>query len=214
MKRVLIIVVIVATGMMSKAQTISFGPTGGFGHAWITNSTGDTKFNPAWNAGLSFIYSSRSHFGLGIDAKYSAEGDKIEYTAPEGNGMVNYKNTVDANYIRVPVKFIYFGGNNKSAVRPKIYAGPSMGFLVGGKTVTRVEGTGLIDKVDTKDQMKSFDFGVTAGAGLNFRVAPRTWLNTDLAFYQGLIDVTKASNVTKHNGDVGLNVGLLVGLGR
>ena len=206
--------IIVLTGIMSKAQTVSFGPTGGFGHAWITNSPGDTKFNPAWNAGLSFIYSSRSHFGLGVDAKYSAEGNKIKYSATEGNGLINYKNTVNANYIRVPVKVIYFFGDNKSAVRPKIYAGPSMGFLTGGKTVTRIEGTGVVEKVDTKDEMKNFDFGVTAGAGLNFRVAPRTWLNTDLAFYQGLLDVTKANDMTKHNGNVGLNVGLLIGMGK
>ena len=214
MKRVLIIAVMVTTGIISKAQTISFGPTGGFGHSWITNSDGDSKFNPAWNAGLSLIYSSKSNFGLGVDVKYSAEGNKTTYTAagiPEQpNNTVT--ETVNVNYIRVPVKLIYFFGNNKSAVRPKIYAGPSFGFLTGGNIADEL--SGIKTKVDTKDYIKNFDFGVTAAAGLNFRVAPRTWLNTDIAFYQGLTDITKSNNSTQHNANVGVNLGLLIGLGK
>jgi hypothetical protein len=49
---------------------------------------------------------------------------------------------------------------------------------------------------------------------LNFRLAQRTWLNTDLAFYQGLTDITKNNNSTQRNGNVGVNVGLLLGLGK
>ena len=58
MKKTIIIVAILGTGIISKAQTVSFGPTGGFGHSWTTNSAGDTKFNPAWNAGISVVYDS------------------------------------------------------------------------------------------------------------------------------------------------------------
>src|SRR5206468_13074666 len=118
MKKVLIIMVIAATGIMSKAQTVSFGPTGGFGDSWITNSDGDSKFNPAWNAGLSLIYSSKSNFGWGLDVNYSAEGNKITYTSATipGQAGATITEAVNANYIRVPVKLIYFFGNNKSAV--------------------------------------------------------------------------------------------------
>ena len=118
------------------AQTFSIGPTGGFGHSWIHNSDGDTKFNPAWNAGLSFIYSTKSSFGIGADVKYSAEGNKRDFqTTGPADGPIDVTGTINANYIRVPLKLIYFGANNDNAVRPKIYAGPSFGFLTSANEV-------------------------------------------------------------------------------
>jgi outer membrane protein W len=204
MKKAIIIVAILGIGFLSKAQTFSIGPTGGFGHSWITNSTGDNKFNPAWNAGLSFIYSTRSNFGVGADVKYSAEGNKSTKAGITTN--------INANYVRVPVKLIYFFGKPGSAVRPKISAGPSFGFLTEANETSSVSGVNV--KTDINDDIKNFDFGVTAAAGLNFRLAQRTWLNTDLAFYQGLTDITKNNNSTQRNGNVGVNVGLLLGLGK
>jgi outer membrane protein W len=204
MKKVMIIVAVLGIGLATKAQTFSIGPTAGFGHSWISNTGGDGKFNPAWNAGVSFIYSTKSNIGIGADLKYSAEGNK--------STTGNITNTINANYVRVPVKVIYFFGKQGDAVRPKISAGPSFGFLTDANETTSVEGVKV--KTDIKDNIRSFDFGVTAAAGLNFRLAPRTWLNTDLAFYQGLTDMTKNNNSTQHNGSLGVNVGLLLGLGK
>jgi len=212
MKKVMIIVAILGIGIISKAQTFSIGPTGGFGHSWITNTNGTTKFNPAWNAGIASVYSTSTHFGIGVDVKYSAEGKKVKDVNSVADGAQNVNSTINANYVRVPVKAIYFFGDNNSTVRPKIYAGPSFGFLAGGKTVTHTDG--VVSKTDASDDIKNFDFGATAGAGLNFKVAPRTWLNTDVAFYQGITDINKAGNITQRNGNVGVNVGLLVGLGK
>jgi len=210
--KVMIIAAITGIGFAAKAQTFSIGPTGGYGHSWITNTNGGTKFNPAWNAGIAAVYSTSTHFGLGVDVKYSAEGKTVKDLNSVADGADNVKTTVNANYVRVPVKAIYFFGDNNSAVRPKIYAGPSFGFLTGGKT--NVKENGVVVKTDTRDDIKNFDFGATAGAGLNFKVAPRTWLNTDVAYYQGLTDITKSNNTTQRNGNVGVNVGLLVGLGK
>ncbi len=184
------------------AQTFSIGPAGSFGHSWINNSNGDTKFNPSWSAGVAFMYSTKSNFGIGADVKYSAEGNKATVSGVD--------NVINANYIRVPLKLTYFAGKYGSAVRPKIYVGPSFGFLSSANETTTVSNVKV--KTDIKDELKNFDFGVTAGAGLNFRLAPKTWLNTDLAFYQGLTDMTKNDNKTLHNGNLGVNVGLLVGL--
>ena len=135
------------------AQTFSIGPTGGFGHSWINNTNGDAKFNPAWNAGISFMYSTKTNFGIGADVKYSAEGNKAIVSG------VN--NVIDANYIRVPVKLAYFAGKYGSAVRPKIYVGPSFGFLSSANSTTTVSNVKV--KQILKIIMKNFDFGVTAG---------------------------------------------------
>jgi len=204
MKRAMMISAILAMGIISRAQTFSIGPTGGYGHSWITNSSGDNKFNPAWNAGLSFVYSTRSNFGIGADVKYSTEGNKTT--------TADVTNVINANYVRVPVKLIYFFGKQGNAVRPKISAGPSFGFLTDANETSTVSGVKV--KTDINDDIKNFDFGVTAAAGLNFRLADRTWLNTDLAYYQGLTDMTKNNSSTQCNGGVGVNVGLLIGMGK
>jgi outer membrane protein W len=204
MKKAIIIVAILGIGLVSKAQTFSIGPTAGFGHSWISNTNGDGKFNPAWNAGVSLIYSTQSNFGIGADIKYSAEGNKIE--KPDVTHVIN------TNYVRVPVKLIYFFGRPGSAVRPKISAGPTFGFLTSASEATTISDEKV--KTDITDNVRNFDFGVNAAAGVNFRIAQRTWLNTDLAFYQGLTDINKNNGRTQHNGNLGVNVGLLFGLGK
>lgn len=208
MKKLTILLAAIFVIAFSKlnAQTFSIGPTAGFGHSWITNTEADSKFNPMWNAGLSFIYSTKTNFGIGADLKYSSEGNKTVFSGVAGQT----KATINANYIRVPVKVIYFFGKYGSTVRPKIYAGPSFGFLTNTNLITETGGTKA--KTNYKNGIKGFDFGVTAGAGLNFRLASKTWLNTDLAFYQGLSNITKNKGLTQHNGNIGLNVGLLLGL--
>ena len=190
------------------AQTFSIGPTAGFGHSWITNIDGDGKFNPMWSAGFSFIYSNKTNFGIGVDIKYSSEGNKKHYKPGDNGSTVDFVGIINENYIRVPVKIIYFAAKYGSAVRPKLYVGPSFGFLTSANQVYDDDKT----KQDIKRFMKSFDFGITAGAGLNFRLASKTWLNTDLAFYQGLSNITKNQGTTQHNGNLGVNVGLLLGL--
>jgi outer membrane protein W len=204
MKKVMIIVAILGVGFVSKAQTVSLGPSGSYGGSWITNSAGDGRFNPAWSAGLSLIYSSKSNLGFGAGVNYSAMGNRV---VEDG-----IKNTINANYVRVPLKLIYFFGAPNSAVRPNISAGPTFGFLTDATTASVSQGVKV--KTDISNDIRNFDFGVNAAAGLNFRVAPRTWLNTDIAFYQGLTDITKGDNTTRRNGNLGVDVGLLFGLGK
>lgn len=205
-KTILAIITLTITSLVS-AQNISIGPTGEFGHSWITGTHGDKKFNPMWSAGISFIYSIKTNFGIGADIKYSAEGNKTVINGFAGQT----KNTINANYIRVPIKLIYFFGKYGNAVRPKIYAGPNFGFLTTVNLISETTGYSKV-KTNFKNGIKNFDLGLTAAAGLNFRLASKTWLNTDVAFYQGLSNITKNEGITQHNGNLGVNVGLLVGL--
>ena len=186
MRKVLVIAACIffAKGLHAQS-TISIGPTVGFGHSWISNSGVDNKFNPMYNAGLSFIYSTQTHWGFGVDAKYSAEGAKANV---EGGTT-----EINANYIRVPLKAIYFFNKNGNAIRPKVSLGPTFGFLVGDN--------------EAKDALKSFDIGGQLSAGANFRVSPKTWLNADLSYYHGFTEV--AENSDSRNRNIGVNVSLM-----
>jgi len=183
----------------SAQSKFSLGPNAGVGGSWISNST-NSKTKLAGNAGLALVYSAAEHFGIGLDAKYSFEGGISEST--------DAKTTVDLNYFRLPLKAIYFFNDYGDKVRPKVYVGPSFGFLTGGKTEIVVGNASTT--VDSKDYYKSFDFGVTAGAGVNVRLVKNTWFNADLSYLHGISEIIKDSDA--HNRNLQVNVGVNFGL--
>jgi len=167
----------------------SFGPNAGVGHSWVSGYQ-NNQFKLAANAGLSFVYSAAEHFGIGLDAKYSFEGVKTS------------GNSVDLDYFRFPLKAIYFFNNYGDKLRPKVYAGPSFGFLSSAKSAD----------LDVKKAFNSTDIGLTAGAGLNYRLVNSTWFNADINYVHGFTDVIKSAAVKGHNRSIGVNVGVNFGL--
>ena len=187
-------------------KNVSFGPIIGLGHAWMTGLQGDKEFKFAPSAGLTLVYSAGEHWGFGMDAKFSREGVKLNPPLP---GTVS---TINAHYMRVPFKAMYFFGQLGDKVRPKIMAGPSLGFLVGGKQTLEVNDE-TIAEVKSKDILNTFDIGVNSGLGLNMRLTRNTWLNTDVTYYHGLRDIRKNGVFDWKNRNIAWNVGVAFGIG-
>lgn len=192
MKKLVLAVIISSSFCFAvNAQSkFSIGPSAGFGHTWVSN-TNNTQFKLAANAGLSLVYSATQHFGIGLDAKYSYEGVKT-----------GSANALDLNYFRFPLKAIYFFNDYGNALRPKIFAGPSFGFLSSAKA----------NGADVKNQFNSSDIGITGGVGLNYRLAQKTWFNADISYLNGLSNITKNASSKNYNRNLQLNVGVNFGL--
>ena len=205
MKRIMIVLALASGAVTVQAQNLSLGPTAGFGHAWTSSDNGgvDGRFHPSYNVGGKLVYSFVSHWGISADVKFSSEGETV---GPDNDN----KSVFRANYIRVPLQGIYFFGDYGNKVRPKISVGPSFGFLVGGES-KQYTGGNVTSTAKTKDVAESFDFGLTAAAGLNVRVAKATWLNADIGYYHGLTEVVNNSDAKNRN--IGINVGVLFPLG-
>ncbi len=192
-------------GTTVKAQdNVSLGPTAGFGHTWLSNSP-NSKYQPAGNVGLALVVSTETRFGFGADVKWSIEGGK--------SSTDNSTTTTRLDYIRVPIKAMYFFGELGNRVRPKVTLGPSLGFLVGGKQKYEISDA-IQTEVDSKDIANSFDIGLNGSVGLNYRLINKTWLNLDLNYYHGFSDVMKADNLDMKNRNLGLNVGVTFGIGK
>lgn len=172
----------------------SIGPAAGFGHTWVSK-TDNAKFKLAANAGLALVYSAAEHFGIGLDAKYSYEGVKNTF-------VYNSDGSIDLNYFRFPLKAIYFFNNYGNPLRPKIFLGPSIGFLSSAK----------IGKINVKNGFNSSDFGITAGAGFNYRLVKNSWFTADVNYLHGISDVYKNGSGKNHNRNIGVNVGVNFGL--
>lgn len=200
--KIILTIAFLAAIINVQAQNFSIGPSVGFQHSWISSELSDSSshtIHPGFNVGLSLVYSDESHFGLGADLKYSMEGTSIK------TDVLNVQTVTDWNttYIRLPLRVIYFFGQYGNSIRPKIFAGPTLGALLSSKS----------EDVDVKDLTNSFDVGVHGGVGLNIRLLQKIWLNTDVTYTQGLSDVTQSDfdDTKNHNGNLAVNAGLLFG---
>ena len=189
------------------AQHISIGPTVGIGHSWLNSNVttgGKNLFFPTYNAGVKLVYSIESNWGVSADVKFSGEGGS--------RGVDDNNKTVDRlNFLRIPIQGIYFFGKYGDKVRPKVSFGPSFGFLVGGKETFYSNGK-MVQEFPNKNNFNKLDIGLSAAVGANIRICKSTWLNTDLTYYHGLTDISKAASNLKQRG-IGINVGLLFPLG-
>ena len=171
----------------------SIGVKGGFGHSFMMPYE-NFIFCPSWDAGVSGIYAPGKHWGLGVDVLYSMEGAKFEYMDPEtGKG---YDRQVTLDYIRIPVKAIYFFRDYTKDFRPKVSLGPSLGILVG--------------EVNSRNA-SSIDLGGKLTAGFNYRIARAIWINVDASYYQGFMDIYSSNSENDLNGNVRLDAGINFG---
>ncbi len=239
MKKLILAVTVLCTASLLNAQKFSIGPSVGVGHAWLseninlvvvpgvgasTTYEGNKQFYTAFNAGVAMNYSGNESWGVGMDIKYSKEGGQYQFKANNEDYDLSLKHT----YIRVPIRATYYFREWGDGIRPKVSAGPTLGFLMDAES--RFEGAGIASQdetTDTKDEIEKFDLGLNAGIGCNFRLAPNMWLNTDIVYNHGFMKVNKndppAVGTTPgiymqptgdfKNRNVSLNVGLLFGLG-
>lgn len=211
MRKYLLAIGICCLGTAASAQSTSLGINGGVGHSWIKNYN-DVMYMPHGNFGISLIHSTKSSFGFGADLKYSFEGGKEEARV----GNINTEHTTNLHYVRLPIKAIWFFGDYGNRLRPKIHAGPSLGLLVSAQDkVENADNGTVISDVKTDDNYNNFDIGITAGAGLHYRLVKNTWFTADLNYYNSFRDIRQANSGNTprlSNNNVALNIGVQWGL--
>jgi hypothetical protein len=210
MKKILAGVALLTIGKLATAQNVSIGPVVGVSHAWITGIE-NTTFKPSVNIGGTIVYSFVPHWGIGGDIRASFfEGVRTKVESGNNKVVGNY----NATYLRVPLKVYHFFGQYGDRVRPKIYIGPEVGFFLGGKSKveTTVGNNKNEVKTDSKDGFKSMDFGFVAGGGVNYRLQKNVWLNVDLVYNNGLIDISEGNDYNA-NRNIGLSAGVTFPLG-
>lgn len=195
MKNLIIVVLLSCCAIAATAQqTLSFGPVIGANFAKISD-VNNSEFNMGVAAGGQLTYSNENNWGLGVAVLYSREGVDVQSAGNES--------AINLTYLRVPLKGYLFFRQNEDRFRPKIFLGPSIGFLVDSDA--KFNG----DEVDIKGAYNEFDLGVMAGIGFNARIAEGTWFNFDAGYTYGLLDV--ADSADGGNRNIGLAAGVLFG---
>lgn len=192
---------LLAGNAFAQRENISIGPMIGGTYATLANfDKAAPTLKPGYKLGFSggvFInYSIREHFGLTANVLYSRMGVKLEGTQ-----------NINLDYIQVPVLATYYFGNDlgKGAIRPKVFIGPSVSFLVGNNALVT-------------DNFKTVDIGATVGAGVNIGLPKQHWINIDARFNRGFSKVygkdAPQLNQDARNQSFSLLVGYSIPLGR
>ena len=192
----------------SQAQTTtSLGIKGGVNLAnFRGEDVEDYDNRTAFNLGLVLNYSVAEKVGLSLEADYSSQGALLK----GGNinvGGINIgadDNTVKLDYIRTTLLFNYFMGTSEMTIRPKLFVGPYLGFLMNAQSKS---GDG--DYTDAPDgTIKGTDFGGSFGAGLHLMLGERMWLTPDVRYNLGLSNIYDDDNISGRNGVLSVNLGL------
>lgn len=199
-----------AISEQATAQNLSLGVVGSVGHSWTSNTGGDRDFKFAPALGIGMVYSHNQHWGYASELLVSHEGFKNDYYV--GNGAYQ-KMTINPVYLRMPMHIVYFFGKYGDRVRPKVFAGPTLGLKLDEKQwySNNYNGEGTMSNTD---YFRTFDIGINAGAGANFRIGRNTWLNADVSYTHGLMDAIKDNVNGDYNGNRAIRgtVGVMWGL--
>lgn len=186
-----LVFVLACASLPLNGQHHSIGPVLGATLNKITNQS-DLTYLSGLTLGGMYNYSIHENYGVGAKVLYQQAGF----------GYKNNDNYTRMHYIQVPVNMFYYFGKLGESVRPKIFGGIYAAFLTEAKEVTN----------DVKNSIKSYlngtDFGGNLGAGLNIKAKEKIWLNLDLAYQIGFLDITKNTSTNHKNTGFNFQVGL------
>lgn len=159
----------------------------------------DNDYKVGFSAGLYGHFPLTDQFAVQPEVNFTRMGGKYKDEVTEvGNTTVKNKNKTTLDYIQVPVMFKYY----PAASRFNVEAGPQFGFnmYASNKQQTSTYANNMVytteKKVDVKDDVKNFDFGVNFGLGYNVTDN----INVGARYYMGLTKITE-------NTDNGTQVG-------
>jgi hypothetical protein len=191
----------------------SIGPEVGASFSKYGMDADDSDYKAGLAAGGFVTYSIQNTYAFTAKVLFMQKGSQYEGEFAGEDFDVKEQ----LNYIEIPVLARLFF-NREGTVRPNVFLGPSFGFLTGAK-IKVDDGDyenfeDFNDDVDSyKDVYNTFDFGVSAGLGLNIRVANEMYFIIDARYTYGLSNISANSDVDVNNQNVAVTAGLSFGIG-
>ena len=191
--------------IMSYAQMM-IGPKAGLNIASIAGDDADQILEgqtldsrTGFAGGLFFMYQFSNMFAIQPEAYYTMKGA----TYSESGADL----TISLDYIEVPILVKFIIPIEGSAIKPSIFAGPSIGFNMTAKS--KVEFDGESQENDFKDDTKSTEFSLAFGGGLGFPVGNGE-LGVDIRYILGMSTFDDSSDPWDLKNNV-INVNLYYG---
>ena len=165
--------------------------------------------------GASVRYIEENHFGLIGELNIEQRGWKENFKP-----LAGYSFSRRFTYVQVPLlTHIYFGSDR---VRFFFNAGPEMGIMIGEKTSSNFdykhaaaieELAGSFRKLEqfTEPVERRFDYGISAGLGMEVNLNSKHAINLEGRFYYGLNDVFSNRKSDSFQGSSSMSIMVTVG---
>ena len=220
MRSLLLALALAATLFTASAQThyegnITVGAKGGvtLSRLKFSPSVPQTML-PGFMAGVTFRYIEEKHFGVIAELNLEQRGWKEKFDG------LNYAYQRRLTYLQLPMLTHIFFGNNK--VRGFFNAGPEIGLLIGTGTKANFDyaNVELIEGFPTEnretDQYKldvknKFDYGISAGLGLEVIGRNKHSFTLEGRFYYGLRDVFSNHNTDPFSSSSSMSIMVTLG---
>jgi hypothetical protein len=118
----------------------------------------DENARYGFNFGFYGQLLSSETFAIQPELLFSTKGSKIEY----GGGLFDQTVKYNLSYLDLPVLAVFKLGD-----AAEIHVGPYVGYLLGANISHDGDLGSGVDDID-RDHLKSFDYGLSGGFGLNF----------------------------------------------
>lgn len=223
-KRLLTYALLVASIMMSGTvfaadftdHNISVGAKGGVSLSRVNfQPSVQQKMVTGMVLGASFRYIEEKHFGLIAELNLEQRGWKENFNPLEG-----YSFSRQLTYLQLPLlTHIYFGSDK---VRFFFNAGPEIGIMIGEKTSSNFdyEHAPTIEELAnsyrkleqfTEPVKRRFDYGISAGLGMEVNINPKHAINLEGRFYYGLNDVFSNHKADPFQGSSSMSIMVTLG---
>ena len=175
-------------------HNISVGAKGGMSLSRVNfQSSVPQKLSGGVVLGASVRYIEENHFGLIGEFNLEQRGWKEDFKPLEG-----YSFSRRFTYLQVPLLTHIFFGSDKA--RFFFNAGPEIGIMIGDKASGNFDYEHAADIEELANSYRKleqytlpvhrrFDYGISAGLGMEVNVTPKHAINLEGRFYYGLNDV-------------------------
>ena len=168
--------------------------------------------------GCSVRYIEENHFGLIAELNLEQRGWNEDFKNMNSDYNYSYKRTL--TYLQLPLlTHIYFGSDK---ARFFVNAGPEIGVMIGSKTSANFDYANAGSMADFQNSYRKieqftlpvdhkFDYGISAGLGMEVNFAPRHALNLEGRFYYGLNDIFKNHKTDPFQGSSSMSIMITLG---
>lgn len=219
MRSVLVLVMLLVS-VAGLSQThyegrISIGGKGGMTLSRVNfNPSVQQSMSAGFTAGAMFRYIEEKHFGLVAELNVSQRGWKESFDESD------YRYSHRLTYLELPVMtHIYFGNERAKGF---FNLGPEVNLMLGDGVSSNFDyqGAAGLDYFEqnsrhieqyTLDINRKVDYGICAGAGMEFSLSGKQSLLLEGRFYYGLTDVFPNHKTDVFSGSNSMTIGVTLG---
>lgn len=197
-------------------HNVSIGAKGGMSLSRINfQSSVPQKMIGGAVIGATVRYIEENHFGLIAELNFEQRGWNEDFEPMKG-----YTFKRQFSYIQIPLlTHIYFGSER---ARFFFNAGPELGVMIGEKTTSNFDYENASDIEEFQDNYRKieqytlpvkrkFDYGISAGLGMEVSFSSKHALNLEGRFYYGLSDVFSNHKTDPFSGSSSMSIMVTLG---